>query len=81
MCERGDTQTVDLFGGGRADVDTCIAPLVQALNDNGYSTVASCCGHGIRPGNIALRDGRELIIAPDFVTARKIDQMFPPLAR
>jgi hypothetical protein len=61
------------------DVDSCIAPLVKALNDGGVPTIASCCGHGKRPGNIALCDGRELIIAPDYETGRLIDGYFPPL--
>ena len=57
--------------------DPCIAPLVAALNDAGIATIASCCGHGHRPGVIALADGRELVIAPDFDTARRIDALFP----
>ena len=59
--------------------DPCIADLVAALNDGGFPTIASCCGHGVRPGNIALEDGRELIIAPDYDTARRIDGLFPAL--
>ena len=43
-------------------VDKCIADIIQALNDGGLSTVASCCGHNKIDGNIILRDGRELII-------------------
>ena len=27
-------------------IDSCIAPLVQMLNDYGIETIASCCGHG-----------------------------------
>lgn len=60
-------------------IDKCIAPIIEALNMCGVETVASCCGHGRRPGNIALRDGRELIIAPDFTTAREIDSYFPDI--
>jgi hypothetical protein len=60
----------------RVGVDSCIAPIVKALNDAGAHTIASCCGHGHRPGNIILGDGRELIIAKDFETARKIDNVF-----
>lgn len=59
------------------EVDAEIAPLVRALNEAGLETVASCSGHGHRPGNIALRDGREIIIARDFAEARKIDALFP----
>lgn len=50
------------------DIDSCIAGIVRALNNAGIVTVASCCGHGKRPGNIALSDGREIIIASDYET-------------
>lgn len=43
--------------------DPCLESLVRALNDGSLPTVASCCGHGKRPGNIALADGRQLFIA------------------
>lgn len=66
-------------GRTHAPVDPCIAPLVQALNDAGIATVASCCGHGHRPGNIALADGRELIVAADYETARAVDAAFPDI--
>lgn len=56
--------------------DPEIADLVSALNEAGIRTVASCSGHGHRPGNIMLADGRELVIARDFDEARKIDTMF-----
>jgi len=58
--------------------DPCIAALVKALhesdlptvpskhNPDGIRTVASCCGHGKRPGNIVLADGRVLVIHPDL---------------
>lgn len=54
--------------------DPCIAQIVQALNDGGIRTVASCCGHGAVNGNIALADGRELIIAADYETARTVER-------
>lgn len=54
--------------------DPCIAPLVKALNDGGIRTVASCCGHGAANGNIALADGRELLIAADCETARAFER-------
>lgn len=62
-----------------AGIDKCIQHLIKVLNDNGYKTVASCCGHGNRPGNIALADGRELIIAPDWESGRKVDRCFPDI--
>jgi len=57
--------------------DPCIAPLVAALNAYGIETVASCCGHGWRPGNIALADGRELVIARDWHEGRAMDRICP----
>lgn len=57
--------------------DPCIAPIVKALNGGGIRTIASCCGHGHRPGRITLADGRELFIAPDFDTASEIERAFP----
>lgn len=53
--------------------DPEIVDLVSALNAGGVPTVASCSGHGERPGNIALADGRELIIAKDYAEARAIE--------
>ncbi len=46
-------------------VDSCIAPLVQALNEAGIHTSGSCCGHGRGPGSILLHDGRELTVTQD----------------
>lgn len=60
-------------------IDRCIAPIVRALNDAGMTTIASCCGHGKQPGSIALEDGREIRIMPDFESARMVDKMFPPI--
>jgi len=76
MCEQGNTKLIFANGEYR-DVDRCIASLVQALNDFGINTVACCCGHGKRPGNIALLDGRELIIASNYTEGRAIDAAFP----
>lgn len=89
MCEHGDTTKVwvhvpaELSHLGyaynkEADVDRCIAPLVEAINDGLGRTVASCCGHGKRPGSIALADGRELRIMT-YEQARAVDGLFPPI--
>lgn len=43
-------------------VDSCIADIVQVLNDAGIYTRGCCCGHGKEDGYIALHDGRELKI-------------------
>ena len=62
--------------GNKRAIDACLAPLVKVLNDNGFGTKASCCGHGHRPGTIILTDGRELHIMPDYETGRFVDSMF-----
>jgi hypothetical protein len=80
MCRWGDTVTIEVEGR-RFAVDRCIADLVRGLNLAGVRTVASCCGHGRRPGSIILADGREFIIAPDYETARKVEWAFDPLAQ
>ncbi|WP_269581875.1 hypothetical protein [Roseibium sp. Sym1] len=56
--------------------DPCIESIVHALQSSGIKTRASCCGHGFRPGCIALADGREIHIARDFEESRLIDQLF-----
>lgn len=43
-------------------IDSCIAPIVAALNAGGIATLGSCCGHGKSNGDILLADGRVLII-------------------
>jgi len=53
--------------------DPEIADLVTALNLAEIPTIASCSGHGLRNGNIALEDGRELIIAENFEEARRME--------
>jgi hypothetical protein len=88
MCEWGTTTEMEvtipahLSYTGQArrkmvGIDSCVASIVAALNAGGVPTVASCCGHGKRPGNVALGDGRELIVAPNFSTAREVEQAFP----
>lgn len=75
MCTWGTTTVLML---PRADgrlgpeaIDLCIAPLVAALNAGGVRMVASCCGHGMCRGNIALADGRMLDIIPDYKTWKR----------
>ena len=55
-------------------IDECLKPLIKVLNDNGFVTVASCCGHEKQPGNIALSDGRELIIMPNYELSRTLEK-------
>jgi hypothetical protein len=55
------------------DIDRCVSHIVAALNAGGVRTVASCCGPGKQHGNIALEDGRELLVVRDFATARQVE--------
>jgi hypothetical protein len=45
-----------------AQIDACIAPLVEALQRGGIEMRGSCCGHGRQPGEIHLQDGRMLLV-------------------
>lgn len=68
MCEQDEVTRVKLCRyrrGWFALIDRCIAPIVQALNDAGIATIASCCGHGKIEGSIILADGREMLIRKD----------------
>lgn len=58
-----------------ASVDSCLAPIVKVLNENGILTDASCCGHGKMFGCIILADGRELLISPDRETTLKAEKI------
>jgi len=78
VCEQGDVRKVVLTDKKTwVNVDSCIVDVVTALNQGGVQTVASCCGHGHRPGNIALADGRELVVCPNYETGRVMDKMLP----
>ena len=90
MCKCGNTVPLSLpvpahvsrtgeFRWDIKDIDSCIAHIVRALNDAGVYTIASCCGHGKRPANIALVDGREIVIMPDHETARQADSFLNQL--
>lgn len=57
--------------------DPCLQPLVRALNEGGLPTVASCCGHGRRPGRVALADGRQLLVLPDLETELALGGLWP----
>ena len=74
MCKWGNITTIKI-NDKQINVDKCIASIIIALNNAGINTVASCCGHNKNHGNIALADGRELIIVSSFEEARNIDEM------
>lgn len=59
--------------------DPCIAAVIYALNAGGVKTIASCCGHGRRPGFIALVDGRVLVLARSLDEAKAITMGFPDI--
>lgn len=57
------------------DIDACISHIVAALNAGGVATVASCCGHKSPLGSIILADGRELLIVPNWESARRAEKV------
>lgn len=77
MCKWGNTTVVEINGAPRG-IDTCIVPIIKALNDAGITTIASCCGHGKQPGSIGLKGSKEIRLFT-FEQARKIDKLFPPI--
>ena len=56
---------IQRINGRLYNIDKCIAPIVKALNMCGLETIDSCCGHDRKPGIVSLKDGREIIIAPN----------------
>lgn len=57
-------------------IDSCIAPLVKALQEGGVDMLASCCGHEGAPGRIDLVNGRTLLII-----SREEADAFPALPK
>ena len=49
----------------KIQVDSCIAPIVKALQDAGIGTRGCCCGHNSGIGDIHLQDGRVLLIVDE----------------
>ena len=70
MCQWGNDALVNLCeptpvqGRTTIKVDSCIAPLVQILNDYGVKTIASCCGHGKVEYSRIIIDARSVQILP-----------------
>ena len=67
------------INGKLCSIDSCMVPLVTALNCAGLETIACCCGHGKQPASVILKDGREVLIMPDFKSARKVCALFPTI--
>ena len=89
MCEWGNTKVLKIKGVDR-DVDSCIYDFVKLLNDNGYQTIASCCGHSKQPTSIMFITDEELpktinkedvkeIRIMTYDQARLVDKLFPPI--
>ena len=90
MCEWDETVKVrvkipaDLSCTGKekwreCDIDSCIAPIVEALQGAGIDMRGSCCGHNKSEGDIHLQDGRVLVIlskevATIYVKERRKDR-------
>ena len=73
----GDEETINMEIGGKVvGIDISIVDIVWALNSSGIKTMASCSGHGNRPGLISLADGRDIFIVYNFNDGRKIDRCF-----
>lgn len=83
MCNWGDTVPVivtvppDLSSTGksklkRAQIDRCIAPVVDALEIAGIHMRGSCCGHRKSEGYIHFQDGRVLLILPNRQVALRL---------
>jgi len=73
MCKWGKYKKVmvkipaDLSSTGKvkwkyAQIDTCIADIVKALQEGGIDMRGSCCGHENTVGDIDLQDGRMILI-------------------
>lgn len=80
MCKHGTTLPIkvkipaDLSCSGKekvkyAQIDSCIAPLVDALQKGGVDMRGSCCGHGKGEGDIHLQDGRVLLILDRYTAS------------
>ena len=77
MCQDRDVTLVkvkipaDLSSTGKdkwrhISIDSCIAPIVDALQKGGIDMRGSCCGHEKTFGEIHLQDDRVIIILPSY---------------
>ena len=56
-----------------------VADLVDALNTETLATVASCSGHGHRPGVISLADGRQLMVFDSLEHSKPVEWRDSPI--
>lgn len=52
MCEWGTNTEIEIRR--TVMVDSCIAPQIMALNDQGVHTTGCCCGHGVAPATATI---------------------------
>lgn len=84
MCDWGKYEIVylafpnEICGRTEVPVDQCIAPLVQMLNDHGFHTVGSCCGHGKIPTSIILESNGQRF---EITAERKLFRRRTPLKK
>jgi len=57
-------------------VDSCIASLIQILNDYGIETLASCCGHG-KVSHAHIRLASENVLLTRFGDSYSVHLRFP----
>lgn len=54
---RSDLAHDGKFSWAERQIDACIAPLVERLNESGLLTANACCGHGKMQPEIIMHDG------------------------
>lgn len=80
MCEWGNDVEVKLFKPKEFSkktterVDSCLAPLVQMLNDYGIETRGCCCGHGKSRAEIMIHF-RHIDIEPIEVDGKEMPRV------
>lgn len=68
----------DFCKSQNAGIDVCIKAAVDYLNEHGYQTVASCCGHGHQPARISLKSGMEILLL-NYDQAQRVSALFPDI--
>lgn len=71
MCKKHSSAS-GLIRGHSVRLDSCIRDKVVEMNNEGLVTVASCCGHGLYPQTILMKDGfgRITVAGTDIVVPR-----------
>ena len=69
MCNKRDSTRIKI-DGKNVRVDSCMANLIETLNNNGIGTSACCCGHGRYDMSIVVGDGKNTI---DLISGKDID--------